>query len=110
MPFSNVAAKPLSPVIELCDEQTKFKENPDEAEKKRPNTEFVREKTHEDLFSGDDSRGWLFRDLKICLMCLTKLLLRGFRTRALNMWEAFFQEEVDLHEEHTWAFEDVDAD
>ncbi|KAJ6868502.1 hypothetical protein NC651_033547 [Populus alba x Populus x berolinensis] len=50
-------AKPLSPVIELCDEQTKFKENSDEAEKKRPNTEFVREKTHEDLFSGDDSRG-----------------------------------------------------
>jgi hypothetical protein len=43
-------------------------------------------------------------------MWLTKLLLRGFRTRALNMWETFFQEQVDLHEEHAWAFEDVDAD
>jgi S-phase kinase-associated protein 1 len=52
-----VSAKPLSQVFELCNEQTKFKANPDEAEKKKPNTEFVREKTNEDLFSGDNSRG-----------------------------------------------------
>ncbi|KAJ6419636.1 SKP1 [Salix viminalis] len=116
VPLPNVPAKPFSQVIEFCKEQIKFKANPDETEKKKSNSEFVKEKTNEDLVEMIPVANYL--EIKDLLDVLNQAVADRIQNRSVEYVRSFFgidndftsEEEALLREEHAWAFEDVDED
>ncbi|CAK7355413.1 unnamed protein product [Dovyalis caffra] len=116
VPLPNVAAKPLSQVIEFCKEQIKFKANPDEAEKKKSNVEFVKEKTNEDLVEIIPVANYL--EIKDLLDVLNQAVADRIQNKSVAFVRNFFgidndftaEEEAALRQEHAWAHEGVDAD
>lgn len=116
VPLPNVTAKPLSQVIEFCKEQIKFKANPDEAQKKKYHSEFLKEKSDKDLVDMIPVANYL--EIKDLLDVLNQAVADRIENKSVEYVRGFFgidndftaEEEAVLRREHAWAYEGVDED
>ncbi|KAJ6740589.1 SCF UBIQUITIN LIGASE SKP1 COMPONENT [Salix purpurea] len=84
--------------------------------RKRSNSEFVKEKTDEDLVEMIPVANYL--EIKDLLDVLNQAVADRIQNRSVEYVRSFFgidndftsEEEALLREEHAWAFEDVDED
>ncbi|EEF48762.1 SKP1-like protein 14 [Ricinus communis] len=117
VPLPNVSAKCLTQIMEYCGKQLKFRAmSGSEDAKNEYDKSFLNEINNEEIKELILAVNYL--EVKYLLDVLTNAVAKRIENKSVEYVRKFFavesdftpEEEAQLHQEHAWAFENVDPD